>query len=96
MLFVAIYRPRQPTEESEKRSLALFASWEPPFTFTAHWARADGNGGVAIFEADDAAVVLEGIEPFTPFFDFELSPVVEIMDAVPIFMKMNAWRDSVA
>jgi hypothetical protein len=96
MLFAAIYRLRQPTEQSAKRSLALFTSWQPPFEFKAHWARADGDGGIAILEADDAAVVLEGIVPFTPYFEFEVSPVVEIMDAVPIFMKVNAWRDSVA
>jgi hypothetical protein len=96
MLFAAIYRPRQPTEESEKRSLALFTNWQPPFEFKAHWARADGDGGIAILEADDAAVVLEGIVPYIPFFEFELSPLVDIMDAVPIFMKTNAWRDSIA
>ena len=44
---------------------------------------------------DDANVVLEGIAPFTPFFDFEVTPVSEIESAVPVFMKVNEWRDSV-
>lgn len=96
MLFAAIYRVRQPTEESSKRSLALFTNWQPPFEFKAHWALADGSGGIAIFEAAEVAAVLEGIVPFTPFFTFEVTPVMDIMDAVPVFMKVNAWRDSVA
>ena len=95
MLFAAVYRLRNPSEQLGKRSLALFTNWKPPFEFKAHYSRADGNGGVAILEATDAAVVLEGIAPWTPFFDFELSPVVEIQEAVPILMRVNAWRDSV-
>jgi hypothetical protein len=95
MLFAAIYRQRQPTEETMKRSLALFTSWQPPFEFKSHWALANGSGGIAIIEAQEAAVVLEGVSPFVPFFEFEVTPVVDIMDAVPIFMKVNAWRDSV-
>ena len=49
-----------------------------------------------MFEADDASTVLEGVAPFTPFFDFTVAPVIDVQDAVPVFMKVNAWRDSVA
>jgi hypothetical protein len=95
MLFAALYTPHSTSEESQKRSLQLFTSWQPPFEFKAHYARADGKGGIAIFEADSPAVVLEGVAPFTPFFDFEVVPVTEIENAVPIFMRVNEWRDSV-
>ena len=54
------------SEEKDKRSLQLFAEWTPPFEFTHHLARADG-GGIAIFEADSAATVVEGIAPWLPF-----------------------------
>ena len=96
MLFAALYTTKNETEESQKRSLALFASWQPPFEFKAHYARVDGRGGVAIVEADDAAVLLEGISPFTPFFDFDVTPLVEIEAAVPLFAKTNEWRDSIS
>jgi hypothetical protein len=96
MLFVAVYRPRNPSEEDERRSLALFTSWEPPIEFKHHWARADGEGGIAIFEADSAVQVLEGISPWNPFFAFEVTPVVPIEEAVPVFMKNQAWMDAVA
>jgi hypothetical protein len=95
MLFAALYTTRDPSEESDKRGLQLFTNWAPPFEFKHHWARADGKGGIAIFEADDPAVVLEGISPFTAYFDFEVTPVLEVEQAVPVFMKVNAWRDSV-
>jgi hypothetical protein len=96
MLFAAIYTAHSVTEESQKRSLALFMNWTPPFEFKAHYALADGSGGIAIVEADDPNVILEGIAPFTPFFDFEVTPVSEIESAVPVFAKVNEWRDSVS
>jgi hypothetical protein len=97
MTFAAVYRTKATTsEETEARSLELFSNWSPPFEFTHHWARADGDGGIAIFEADDAAVVLEGIAPWVPFFDFDVVPVVGVEEAMPLFAKVNAWRDSVS
>jgi hypothetical protein len=95
VLFAAIYTTTNTSEEAQQRSLQLFTSWQPPIDFKAHWARADGNGGIAIFEADDATVVLEAIAPFTPFFDFETVPVVDIEQAVPVFAKSQEWRASV-
>ena len=95
MLFSALYKPRSPSEEAEKRSLQLFMSWQPPFEFKAHYARGDGEGGIAIIEADTAEQVIEGIAPWVPFFTFEVTPVVSIENAVPLFVKANEWRDSV-
>ena len=97
MLFAAAYRGKpNASEERDKRQLALLTSWQPPFEFKHHWARADQSAGIAIFEADSAAVVLEGIAPWNAYLDFEVSPIVAIEDAVPAIMKTNAWRDSVA
>ena len=96
MLFVALYKRKDnSTEETAKRQLQLFLSWQPPFEFKGHWARADQNGGVAIFEAESAAVVFEGIAPWTVYLDFEIAPVLPIEEAVPVLQKTNAWRDSV-
>lgn len=97
MEFGVVYTVRETvSEEAEKRSLQLFTSWQPPFEFKAHWARARGDGGIAIVETDSAAALLEGLAPWQPFFDFDISPVVGVEEAVPIFMKVNAWRDSVS
>jgi hypothetical protein len=39
-------------------------------------------------------VALESVAPFTPLFDFETVPALEIEHAVPVFAK-SPWRDSV-
>jgi Protein of unknown function (DUF3303) len=95
MLFAAIYTLRDASEEGEKRSLQLFASWRPPFEMKAHYAFADGNGGIAIFEAQSEAQVLEGTGIWWPWFDFRVTPVLPIEEAVPIFQQINDWRDSI-
>ena len=97
MLFAVIYTARDVTEEKDKRSLNLFTNWTPPsgYEFKAHYALADGTGGIGIVEANTAAALLEAHAPWAPFFDFRTVPIVEIDKAVPIFHKVNAWRDSV-
>jgi hypothetical protein len=98
MLFAVIYTARDNVSEaSEKRSLQLFTNWKPPagYEFKAHYSFADGTGGAAIVEATTAAVLLEAHAPWGPFFEFKTVPVVEVSQSVPIFQKVNAWRDSV-
>ncbi len=97
MLFAVVYTEKNATEASQHRSLNLFTNWKPPagYEFKSHYATADGSGGVAIVEANSAATLLEAHSPWTPFFDFRTVPVVEIEKAVPIFQRVNAWRDSV-
>jgi hypothetical protein len=98
MLVAFIYTARGTvSEESEKRSLKLFTSWTPPsgFEFKSHYSFSDGTGGVGIAEVGSAAALLEATAPFAPFFEFKTIPVVAIDAAVPIYQKINAWRDSV-
>jgi hypothetical protein len=97
MLFAVLYRVRAGiTEEAQKRSLQLFTQWSPPFEFKAHYARGDGNGGVAIVESDSAEAIVEGTTPWLPFFEFDVTPVVDIQAAVPVFQRAYQWRDSVS
>ena len=97
MLFAVLYTARDVTEEKEKRSLSLFTNWKPPagYEFKAHYTLADGTGGMAIVEANSGLALLEAHAPWGPFFEFRTVPVVEVDKAVPIFQKVNAWRDSV-
>lgn len=95
MLFGIVYMERNPSEASQKRSLQLFTNWQPPIEFKGHWAFATG-GGMAVVETENAAALVEAVAPYAPFFDFKVEPIVDIEEAVPIFMKTNAWRDSVA
>jgi hypothetical protein len=96
MLFMAIYRVKPTvTEQSAQRSLQLFQSWKPPFEFKAHYNRCDGRGGIAIIESDRPMSLLEGIAPWTPFFEFEVSPVVDMGESVPVLDRINKWRSSI-
>lgn len=94
MEFGVVYTERNPTEESQKRSVQLFTAWDPPVEFKGHWVFATG-GGMAVIEGATAAAVVEAIAPWTPFFDFRVEPVAPAEEGVPIVMKTNAWRDSV-
>ena len=98
MLFGVLYAPHHggSSEEAQKRSLQLFTQWSPPFEFKAHYARGDGKGGIAIVEADSAEAVVEGISLWLPFFEFDVTPVVDIQAAVPLFQRAYEWRDSVS
>ena len=99
MLFAVIYTARgNSSEESEKRSLQLFANWTPPagFEFKSHYSFADGTGGIAIVDAQSAEAVLEAHAPWGPFFNYRTVPVVDVEASIPIFDTSNAWRDSVS
>jgi hypothetical protein len=97
MLFAIIYSARDVTEQQEKRSLELFTTWKPPagYEFKAHYAFADGSGGVGLAEADSVAALLEAHAPWVPFFNFRTVPVVDITESMPIAQKVVRWRDSV-
>ena len=97
MLFGVLYSPRgNTTEETQKRGLQLFAQWSPPFEFKANYSRGDGKGGIAIIESDSVEAIIEGISPWVPFFDFEVTPIMDIQAAVPALQRAYGWRDSVS
>ena len=97
MLFGVLYSPRaNVTEETQKRGLRLFANWSPPFEFKANYSRGDGKGGIAIVETDSVEAIIEGIAPWVPFFEFEVTPVMDIQAAVPALQRAQDWRDSVS
>lgn len=97
MLVAIIYTGKDVSEDKEKRSLQLFGNWQRPAGYEekAHYAMADGSGGIAIVEISSNAVLAEAMSPWGPFFDFKVVPIVEIAEAVPILQRVYAWRDSV-
>lgn len=98
MLFAVSYQARaNTTEESQKRALNLFAHWQPPATylFKAHYANADGNGGLALVETESAAAALDVHGAWSPFFEFSMVPIIEIEQAIQIGGGHVKWRESV-
>lgn len=98
MLFAVTYQVRaNASEESQKRSLLLFASWQPPanYVFKAHYANADGSGGLALVETDSATAALDVHGAWGPFFNFSMVPLVEIEQAMQLGFGHIKWRESV-
>ena len=98
MLFAVTYTWRDPSEEEEKRALQLFSNWTPPsgYDIKAHYSFGDASGGLLIVDVSSSAALTEASAPWGPFFDLKPVPVMDVSDAVPIFQKTNAWRDSVS
>ena len=98
MLFHVTWEFTDQSEEAEKRSLNVFAQWQPPAgaDFKGFYGFADGSGGVAIIEADSAATLARTTAPWTPWLRFVVTPIVPIEEATAIGAEANAFRDSVA
>jgi hypothetical protein len=97
MLFLIAYKPRAGrVEAEEKRVLGLFVNWKPPagVTIKSHYSRADG-GGIVIVEAESATALLEANATWTSFFDYEVTPIVEVAEALPALQRVVAWRESI-
>jgi hypothetical protein len=97
MLFHVTWEFTDQSEESEKRSLAVFTSWQPPAgaDFQAFYSFADGSGGVAIIDADSPETLARTAGPFLPWMTFTMTPIVP-MDQIPgIAGESITFRDSV-
>jgi hypothetical protein len=98
VLFHVIWDFTDQSEEAEKRSLKVFAQWQPPAgaDFKGFYGFVDGSGGVAIIEADSAATIARTMAPWTPWLRFMVKPIVPIEEATAIASEAVAFRDSVA
>jgi hypothetical protein len=95
MLVGGTYRFRAGVDQ--RIGLKRFQAWQPPagFSFQGHWATADGMGGIFIAEADSAAVAFEATAAFADMAEFQVVPVLDITEAVPINARVFDWIDSV-
>ena len=97
MLFGVTYEPRPGGgEQRQERALQAYNEWTPPesVTFHAHYVRADGNGGILIADAETAGAVAEATATFSPFFEFEVFPVVEVDEAISIIKRGMEQREA--
>ena len=97
MLFHVTWQFIDTSEEGQKRSLALFAKWQPPAEaeFKGFYGFADGTGGVALIEVDSAQTLQRTIDPWTPWLRFETTPITPIEESSAIANEAVAFRDSV-
>ena len=81
-------------EDAEKRSMQILAKFQPSAEITTWVQRVDGRGGFAVFETDDAAALTKDIAIWAPLLDFELHPVLDVMDAAAAGQEAIAFRDA--
>ena len=98
MLFHVEWEFIDTSEEGEKRSLEVFSRWSPPEAtqFQAFYGYADGTGGFAIVETDEAAALLQATVPFTPWLRFTMKAILPIQDSAAIAGSVIAFREASA
>ena len=98
MLFHVTWEFIDTSEAGSRRSLAVFAKWQPPAgaEFKGFYGSADGRGGVALIEADSIATLAKTTAPWTPWLRFTVTPIVPIEESTEIANQAVAFRDSVA
>ena len=64
----------------------LLASWTPSPQATIHqWVqRCDGGGGFSVIETDSAAELYKDLATWTPWLEFQVYPVLDILEAAPL------------
>jgi hypothetical protein len=96
MLFHVTWDFIDTTEEGSRRSLAVFEKWQPEgVEFKGFFGFADGTGGVALLEAENAAALFKTTAPWTPWLRFTARPIIPIEESTAIAMEAMAFRDSV-
>jgi hypothetical protein len=85
-------------EVAQRRGLDVFAKWSPPegITFHQFLVRLDTQGGYAVVETDDPKLAAEGPAKFSPWFDFEVTPVLDMTDGLPIAEEALDFRASIS
>ena len=98
MLFHVTWEFKDDTEEGQRRSLAVFAGWQPPadVEFKGFYGNADGSGGVAIVEADSAAALGRTMYPFTPWLRFAVTPILPVEESAALAGEAAQFRDSLS
>jgi hypothetical protein len=98
VLFAILYRWRANVRDDDTRGMRqLFVAWEPPtgLEVTAHYHYARG-GGLAVVDTVGASTLFEALAPFTHTIDFDIEPIVNVIEAIAISMDVDVWVESVS
>ena len=71
---------------SAEAAQKLLANWTPSPAATIHqWVqRCDGNGGFAVLETENAADLYKDLSVWSPWLEFQVYPVLDIVESMPI------------
>ncbi|HEV3309945.1 MAG TPA: DUF3303 family protein [Chloroflexota bacterium] len=87
----------QQNHDGGKRLLDTFAKWQIPAdqNFLQFLARIDGQGGCAVVETDNPAGLSDAPSKFGPWLEFEITPMVDIMDNIAVIADGAEFRESI-
>jgi hypothetical protein len=94
MLFSVIYHRRSNlTDESTKDLIRRFMAWSPPkgVELRNHYHYAEGGGGIVILETESAAALFEGLTAFDSIIEYDIEPVLNVIEAVAIKLDVTEW-----
>jgi len=97
MKYLVSWDDRMGLDETEgAKLLAAFGKWTPPATLTFHQFvnRVDGRGGYAVVETDNAADLLDAPSKFGPWLEFDIVPVIDIVESVALQAEGLEFRRS--
>ncbi|HEX5139330.1 MAG TPA: DUF3303 family protein [Dehalococcoidia bacterium] len=97
MLFAITYHRRPNASEADtKQLIRIFMAWAPPegIEVLSHYHYARGGGGVVIAKATDTSHLFEALTTFDGSLEFEMEPVLNVIEAVAIKMDVDAWVSS--
>jgi hypothetical protein len=85
-------------EAAAKRLLELYSGWTPHASMTFHQfvGRVDGNGGFSVVETDNPMDLLDAASKFGPVIDYQIHPVVDIVDSVRVAQEGVKFRESIS
>ena len=87
----------QQNHDDGKTLLDTFAKWQIPAdqNFLQFVARVDGQGGYAVIETDNPASLADAPAKFSTWLEFEIDPVIDIMDNVAVNAAGAEFRESI-
>src|SRR5688572_23238424 len=97
VLFAIKYHPRPGRTEAEsKRVRELLMAWEPPSSVEVrHHFHYVSGGGVVIVDTEVPGSLFESLEPFKPLVEFDVEPVINMIEALAISLDVEEWVASV-
>lgn len=87
----------QQNHDDTKGLLDAFAKWQIPSdqSFLQFLARVDGQGGYAVVETDNPTGLTDAPTKFGTWLEFDVTPVVDIMDNVVAVAAGAEFRESI-
>ncbi len=87
----------QQNHDDGKSILEAFAKWQTPADqkWSEFLSRVDGGGGFAVIETANQAGLMDGVSKFLTWLEFDIVPVIDIMEGVSNLAAGAEFRESV-